>query len=101
MFKIDIFVPGLDLLTRRQLAHARRIVLDASGRSLMVASPEDVIAQKLRWYRLGGERSDRQSRDVLGALKVNGGTLHESYLDETCDVLGVADLLRRAMEEAK
>ena len=87
-------------MTRRQLAHARRVDVDQSGRSLMVASPEDVVAQKLRWYRLGGERSDRQWRDVLGVLKVSGTALDESYSSETCDLL-VTDLLRRAMEQAK
>ena len=35
-----------------------------------VASPEDTLLAKLEWYRLGGEVSERQWRDVLGVLKV-------------------------------
>ena len=101
MFKIDIFVPGLDVTTRRQLARARRVVLDEAGRSLVVASPEDVVAQKLRWYRLGGNVSERQWRDVLGVLEVTGPTIEMGYLEETCELLGVGDLLRRAREESK
>lgn len=31
-----------------------------------VASAEDTILRKLNWYRLGGEVSDRQWRDVAG-----------------------------------
>ena len=31
-----------------------------------VATAEDTLLQKLRWYRLGDEVSDRQWRDVLG-----------------------------------
>jgi hypothetical protein len=101
MFKVDVFVPGLDLMTRRQLARARRIVLDEAGRSLVVASPEDVVAQKLRWFRLGGDVSDRQWRDVLGVLKITGPSIDITYLEETCELLEVGDLLRRAREEAR
>ena len=101
MFKVDVFVPGLDLMTRRQLSRAKRVALDESGRSLTVASAEDVVAQKLRWYRLGGDVSDRQWRDVLGVLKIGGASIDMSYLEETCDLLGVGDLLRRAREESR
>jgi hypothetical protein len=99
MFKVDVFVPGYDIVTRRQLARAMRIQLDEQGRSLQVASAEDVVAQKLRWYRLGGEVSDRQWRDVLGVLRVRGGQLDDAYLGEMCELLDVADLLTRARRE--
>ena len=39
---------------------------------LYVYTPEDILLQKLRWYRLGGEVSDRQWRDVLGIVGVQG-----------------------------
>ena len=39
-------------------------------RWLHVYTPEDILLQKLRWFRLGNEVSDRQWRDVLGILLV-------------------------------
>lgn len=92
IFKIDIFVPRLDLLVRRELSRAR--IFDVGGgRELSLASPEDVIVQKLRWYRLGGHVSDRQWEDALGVVKVHRGRLDDAYLRETAEALGVADLL--------
>lgn len=98
IFKIDVFVPPLDVLVRRELARARVFAL-GDGRELALASPEDVIAQKLRWYRLGGHVSDRQWEDALGVVKTHRGRLEREYLDETAEALGVTDLLDELLRE--
>ena len=69
-------------------------------RSIFVASPEDTLLAKLEWYRLGGEVSDRQWRDILGVMKVRAGDLDVGYLQKWAPALGVADLLERALGEA-
>jgi hypothetical protein len=101
MFKIDVFVPPLDLVIRRELDRARRMVVDRDRNIAMrVASPEDTVAHKLRWYRLGNGISERQWADAQGVLVVQRGKLDLGYLRETAFALGVSDLLERAMREA-
>ena len=100
MFKVDVFVPRLDAVSRDELARGTAILVDADhGRTLRVASPEDTVAQKLSWYRRGGEISERQWRDVVGVLGVQGEKLELDYLRATADALGVRDLLERALIE--
>jgi hypothetical protein len=62
-----------------------------------VASAEDTIISKLRWYRLGGEVSDRQWRDILGVLQAQQGRLDLDYVRTWCRSERVEDLLDRAL----
>ena len=49
-------------------------------RSAYMASAEDTVLSKLEWYRLGGKTSDRQWRDLLNVLKVQGERIDTVYL---------------------
>ena len=66
---------------------------------IFVHTPEDILLQKLRWYRLGGHVSDRQWRDVLGIVRVQGRRLDQSYLSKGAARLKVEDLLELALRE--
>ncbi len=97
--KVDLFVAGGTPLDARQLA--RRMPIDlGDGRCLYVHPPEDILLQKLRWYRLGGAVSDRQWRDIAAIVRVQGARLDRAYLRDGAAVLGVSDLLDRALGEA-
>ena len=96
MLKVDIFVAGGTPLDRQQLAR-RRPVEVRPGEVLHVHPPEDILLQKLRWYRLGGEVSDRQWRDVLGIVRVQTGRLDIDYLRTHAPSIDVADLLERVL----
>jgi hypothetical protein len=96
--KIDIFVAGGTPLDEQQLKRRRQVDLGA-GRVLHVHPPEDILLQKLRWYRRGGEASDRQWRDIMGIVRVQGVTLDREYLAANAPILGVDDLLSRALHE--
>jgi hypothetical protein len=100
MFKVDVFVAKPRAFDRAQLARRQLQVLSQDPeRHAYVASAEDIVLAKLEWYRLGGETSERQWRDVLGVLKVQGDRLDREYLARMATELGVTDLLHRTFEE--
>jgi len=92
MFKVDIFTPRPRPFLRSQLARAQRQTFSFETEiSAKFASPEDTILAKLEWYppverrgwyRLGGEVSERQWRDILGVLKTRTGELDLGYLEK-------------------
>jgi hypothetical protein len=101
MFKVDIFIPASDPVSRAQIGRATVITVDADpALTLRVASAEDTVVQKLLWYRGGGEASERQWLDTLGVLSVQGDDLDLDYLKQSTDAVGVRDLLDRALAEA-
>lgn len=101
MFTADVFVPGRDSWTREELKRARLEEFDMENGSLTIrfASPEDTLPHKLVWYKLGNEVSERQWRDVLGIMKIQGAQLDNSYLDTWADAVDVVSLLNRARRE--
>lgn len=100
--KVDLFIEGGTPLDAQAIGRRQRVQLEGpADRYLYVHTPEDVLLQKLRWYRAGGEVSDRQWRDVLGILTVQAGRLDERYLESGAGVLGVSDLLARAQGEVE
>jgi hypothetical protein len=51
-------------------------------------SPEDTILAKLEWYRLGGEESELQWRDIKAILRQRSDQLDITYLKNTANVRG-------------
>lgn len=100
MFKVDVFIPRPRPFLQSQLARAQKqTFLFESEVSARFSSPEDTILAKLEWYRLGGEVSERQWRDILGVLKTRAGELDLGYLQKWANELKVDDLLERALKE--
>jgi hypothetical protein len=102
MIKIDVFAVKSRSFDQESFRRMRRERLEDSvkGREYYLASPEDIILNKLEWYRQGGEISERQWTDVLGVLKVQSKSLDRAYLLRWAVQLGVEDLLKRSLEDA-
>lgn len=101
MFKVDVFVSsgrGFDALAAER-ATAEPLDDAADGPRLPTATAEDTVLAKRRWFRRGGEVSERQWWDVVGVLKV-ARHADRAYLRAWAGQLGVADLLERALAAA-
>jgi hypothetical protein len=101
LLKVDVFVAGDQRSTRRELQRRQAYRLNTSPpEDIIVASPEDIVVQKLHWFRLGDHVSERQWSDAMGVLTVRGKQLDLDYMRELAADMGVSDLLVRALNEA-
>ena len=100
--KIDVFVAADSEYEAGVRARRVSEPIGDAGRTrrLWIASAEDTILAKLRWYRRGGEVSERQWLDVQGVIELRGHVLDVEYLRRWAPVLGIADLVERALAEA-
>lgn len=102
MYKADVFVMGAD--GHAQAEKNRRAIEplgpEPNSPTAYFCSAEDIVLQKLRWFRKGGGISDRQWNDLLSVLKVQTNTLDYAYLRHWAVELGVADLLLKAFDDA-
>ena len=100
--KVDMFIMGGSPIDEEQMDRRQLIwVATEPDRHLYVYTPEDIILQKLRWFRMGDEVSDRRRRDILGIVMVQGERLDRRYLRDGAQTLNVSDLLERALAEGE
>jgi hypothetical protein len=96
--KVDVFALSDDPLDVRQMARRERVEM-ATGEAIWVGAADDQVLRKLRWFRLGGEVSERQWRDVVSILVVQGARIDHHQLLVDAGPLGVADLVERVLAE--
>jgi hypothetical protein len=101
MFKVDVFVIQDTPFENSELSHAKQLTITTEPeRTAFFAIPEDTILSKLRWYRIGGELSEHQWRDVIGILKIRKGNLDIDYLRKWSAQLKVLDLFEKVLQDA-
>ena len=99
MFKVDVFIPKGRLYDREAMRRRHRERFSAEGLEVPVATAEDIVLAKLEWFERGGRSSERQWRDVLGIIRMQGEALDAEYLQHWAAELGVAELLSKAAAE--
>ena len=96
--KLDLFILGDSPFDREEFARGQVIALSgATERTLRLKTAEDTILRKLRWYRDGGEASERQWSDVLSVGRVQRDRLDRNYIARWARELGVEDLVHRVL----
>lgn len=103
-YKFDIFPLTADRYQQVQFGrrrHETSSLFTGDPLELAVASPEDVILSKLRWFHMGGKVSEQQWHDVLGVIAVQRDRLDLRYLREWAEYLGIPDLLEQALAEGR
>ena len=102
VFKVDFFTWRSDEFALAQLdrRELRRISLE-SPESVYVATVEDTILAKLRWYRAGQEASNTQWTDVTGMIGTPHTNIDLQYLHTWSNRLGLTDLLQKAFDEVR
>jgi hypothetical protein len=96
--KVDLFPLSDDPLDVRQLTRRQRVEV-VPGAVLWIGAADDQVLRKLRWFRLGGEISERQWRDVISILRVQGDRIQPERLRADAEPLGLGDLVSRALAE--
>jgi hypothetical protein len=100
MFKVDIFIPKLDIAAQEEMERRQQYqVSDSPQQLLYLASAEDIILNKLKWFQMGGGVSERQWNDVLGVMQIQHTKLDRSYLERSAQQRGIADLLQKVFNE--
>ena len=98
--KVDVFVQKSNPFAQQEMRRAREDVLEVGSRPFFFASPEDMILAKLDWWKLGGGVSNRQWNDILEMMKEKHVALDIAYLRQSAPMLGVADVLEKAFNDA-
>jgi hypothetical protein len=98
--KVDLFVLGEGLLDRMQIERRMKVAIPGVADGIWVTSPEDQVLRKLDWYVRAGRESDRQWRDVVGILRIQGDLMDRRYLDESARQLDLGALLAEATAAA-
>lgn len=103
MLKVDVFILKNEPFGKAAFSRTIRSSLlegEITAPLVNIASPEDMVLQKLVWYRAGGEISEKQWLDVLGILKMQGtANLDLTYMRVWANQLNVNDLLDRVLAE--
>ena len=94
---IDIFVTADRPFDRSRYRRAQDHLLPGASEPIKLASPEDMVLNKLLWYWQDEIASERQWRDAQSIIRVQAGALDLAYLRAWAADLNIAALLEAAL----
>lgn len=95
--RADLILADNSEFEQEKFKRQRAIIIPKRG-TLYLVSPEDLILSKLRWCQQS--QSEKQTRDVLGIMKVQNQNLDINYLNEKAAQLQLCQLLNQVISEA-
>ncbi len=84
--KVDLIIPPDSDFARSELSRGRRLTSEGEF-SVWFGSPEDVLLNKLIFYKSGG--SEKHLRDIASMLKIQGDRIERTYIERWATQLGV------------
>jgi hypothetical protein len=88
-YKVDVVIAPPSAFLQSQFARSKRVAI-REGQTVYVCSPEDVILNKLRFYKMG--QSDKHLRDIAGVLRITGEAVDRAYVGEWAERLGLSEI---------
>ncbi|MEB3343186.1 hypothetical protein [Okeania sp.] len=81
------------------ISRRQQVELFSTNQFIYIATPEDIVLQKLKWYKIADDYSQKQWRDVLGILKARQQILDFDYLKLWSNYLQLTPELEKAFDE--
>lgn len=100
--KVDVILPPRTEFARSEAARVRRVRAEGEY-DAWFGSPEDVLLNKLVYFRLGGGVSEKHLRDIAGMMKLLREKLDRAYIADWAAKLGVAEewnLVQKRVDDA-
>lgn len=95
-FVVEFFLLSDDAHDHERFRRRRQV--EILGRSVFVATPEDVVIAKLRWSDRGRRPKDRE--DAKNVITLQADRLDWSYIRKWCGKHGTLELLEELRQEA-
>jgi hypothetical protein len=96
--KIDIVIPKLDDFNKSRFSRIKR-VSPIKKTLANLASPEDVIIMKMKYYKEG--ESEKHLRDIAGILKISGDEIGRDYIELWAKRLNLLDIWNAILNKLK
>jgi predicted nucleotidyltransferase len=95
VIKVDLIIRKQEEYRLEEFSRRTAVVID--GVKISVVTPEDLVLSKLVWAKQS--ESELQQRDVRQLLQSSSG-MDAGYIQKWAKVLGVEDLLKKALNHA-